>query len=313
VEFADQPVYLSRLAVAENPISSDDRLPRASRPSRCSSPRSSNLLPAGDIAEILTQTPDPGGDYLCNGVIGPHRSNTGRYSYSTTSGAVDNVSDFKMNAIPDFAQLIPSPVESIPNNEHKKKKRESSANMMNQDVSYTAETLSASDEDASECYSDFDTISEYSCSERSASPDFSTDTEPRHLLTSTLDHLNRDLLRRLMLEVYSLLYQHAIYRSRTGGRNADSNYHHQSSTSNQPQHSERGRGKRRQIEGEEDDTPDGDTGNGGGSRYPGTDAVVTITESLLKFACPYYTRNPAAHGKHRSCAGPGFTTIHRLK
>jgi hypothetical protein len=32
-----------------------------------------------------------------------------------------------------------------------------------------------------------------------------------------------------------------------------------------------------------------------------------------RFACPFYRRNPRRHLKHRSCAGPGWPTVHRIK
>jgi hypothetical protein len=32
-----------------------------------------------------------------------------------------------------------------------------------------------------------------------------------------------------------------------------------------------------------------------------------------KFACPFYKRDPERHCKWRSCSGPGWDTIHRLK
>ncbi|KAK0636746.1 hypothetical protein B0T17DRAFT_89192 [Bombardia bombarda] len=32
-----------------------------------------------------------------------------------------------------------------------------------------------------------------------------------------------------------------------------------------------------------------------------------------RFACPFYRRNPKKHLKHRSCAGPGWPSVHRVK
>ncbi|KAF2663811.1 hypothetical protein BT63DRAFT_112518 [Microthyrium microscopicum] len=34
---------------------------------------------------------------------------------------------------------------------------------------------------------------------------------------------------------------------------------------------------------------------------------------LLKLACPYYKRNPEVHKTWKSCSGPGFVSVHRLK
>ncbi|KAL3298271.1 Nicotinate-nucleotide diphosphorylase [Colletotrichum asianum] len=38
-----------------------------------------------------------------------------------------------------------------------------------------------------------------------------------------------------------------------------------------------------------------------------------VDDRKRKLACPFYRRNPERHKRHRSCAGPGWSTIHRLK
>lgn len=38
-----------------------------------------------------------------------------------------------------------------------------------------------------------------------------------------------------------------------------------------------------------------------------------VDDPKRKLACPFYRRNPERHKRHRSCAGPGWSTIHRLK
>ncbi len=32
-----------------------------------------------------------------------------------------------------------------------------------------------------------------------------------------------------------------------------------------------------------------------------------------KLGCPFFKRDPLRHSKHRSCTGPGWTTVHRVK
>ncbi|KAI2616313.1 hypothetical protein GGR54DRAFT_641739 [Hypoxylon sp. NC1633] len=61
---------------------------------------------------------------------------------------------------------------------------------------------------------------------------------------------------------------------------------------------------------EENSSAGGDEGDPsrGGSKRAKKD-----TEPEQKFACPYYKHDPRAHSKNRSCAGPGWTTLHRLK
>ncbi|KAK3989059.1 hypothetical protein QBC44DRAFT_370430 [Cladorrhinum sp. PSN332] len=55
------------------------------------------------------------------------------------------------------------------------------------------------------------------------------------------------------------------------------------------------------------------SGSGGGTQGP-----ASLEESLRavqsrKLACPYYKREPWKHNKHRSCTGPGWPAIHRVK
>ncbi|KAI1214277.1 uncharacterized protein F4807DRAFT_455919 [Annulohypoxylon truncatum] len=52
---------------------------------------------------------------------------------------------------------------------------------------------------------------------------------------------------------------------------------------------------------------EGDPDRGGSKR------AKKEVEAEKKFACPYYKHDPRAHNKHRSCAGPGWTSLHRLK
>jgi hypothetical protein len=41
--------------------------------------------------------------------------------------------------------------------------------------------------------------------------------------------------------------------------------------------------------------------------------ISVDTKTTQRFACPFYQRNAAKHQVHRSCAGPGFETVHRTK
>ncbi|KAK4164609.1 hypothetical protein QBC43DRAFT_300104 [Cladorrhinum sp. PSN259] len=54
-------------------------------------------------------------------------------------------------------------------------------------------------------------------------------------------------------------------------------------------------------------------GSGGGNQ-----GLTSIEENvgsipIRKLACPYYKREPWKHNKHRSCTGPGWPAIHRVK
>ncbi|KAI0882634.1 uncharacterized protein GGS22DRAFT_191224 [Annulohypoxylon maeteangense] len=53
---------------------------------------------------------------------------------------------------------------------------------------------------------------------------------------------------------------------------------------------------------------EGDPNRGGSKRAKKEEA-----EAEKKFACPFYKHDPRAHNKHRSCAGPGWPSLHRVK
>ncbi|KAJ3548084.1 hypothetical protein NM208_g1181 [Fusarium decemcellulare] len=61
----------------------------------------------------------------------------------------------------------------------------------------------------------------------------------------------------------------------------------------------------------------GDSGNSGddqGKKRPKNTALrYSFLGKERRFACPYYRRNPEKHQAYRSCAGPGFLTILRVK
>ncbi|KAI1453522.1 hypothetical protein F4805DRAFT_461708 [Annulohypoxylon moriforme] len=52
---------------------------------------------------------------------------------------------------------------------------------------------------------------------------------------------------------------------------------------------------------------EGDPDRGGSKR------AKKEVEVEKKFACPFFKHDPRVHNKHRSCAGPGWTSLHRLK
>ncbi|KAI1780799.1 hypothetical protein F4818DRAFT_435996 [Hypoxylon cercidicola] len=83
------------------------------------------------------------------------------------------------------------------------------------------------------------------------------------------------------------------------------------SSSGQGQSSRSSRAKRR-LSGDDQDNSSagGDEGdpNRGGSKRAKTD-----NEPEQKFACPFFKHDAKAHSRHRSCTGPGWTSLHRLK
>jgi hypothetical protein len=85
-------------------------------------------------------------------------------------------------------------------------------------------------------------------------------------------------------------------------------YSHSHDDSNAPlssSHSEFGRKRRRSPEDDENDENDGKR-----QRHPTT---MDPAAGRPRFACPYFKRSPMAVAKIRSCSGPGWNSIHRVK
>jgi hypothetical protein len=65
------------------------------------------------------------------------------------------------------------------------------------------------------------------------------------------------------------------------------------------------------------DAEGNDTGNGGDEnkrRRNGDIAIKVVSEKLMgKFACPFYKRYPESGNLQKSCHGPGWQSVHRVK
>jgi len=55
-------------------------------------------------------------------------------------------------------------------------------------------------------------------------------------------------------------------------------------------------------------------GNGGDpNKRPKLDGTQKDRQTITKFACPFYKRNPEKYKNQRACSGPGWETVHRVK
>jgi hypothetical protein len=73
-------------------------------------------------------------------------------------------------------------------------------------------------------------------------------------------------------------------------------------------------GKRRGHQRDDDD----DEGNGsdddsGGRRNGNNKRSMTVPEKGKLYACPYFKYDPVHFGQTRTCSGPGWQELHRLK
>lgn len=70
-------------------------------------------------------------------------------------------------------------------------------------------------------------------------------------------------------------------------------------------------------DGHEDGAAAGGDGDGGDGRGDGQgrggNKRARVDAEERRFACPFFQHDPRRHSTHRSCIGPGWPTIHRLK
>ncbi|KAH7399881.1 hypothetical protein BKA64DRAFT_467995 [Cadophora sp. MPI-SDFR-AT-0126] len=133
-------------------------------------------------------------------------------------------------------------------------------------------------------------------------------------LAPVIEGCERDMIEGLMAEFKTLLDHSLGVRSRTSGTDSSNSPPPRSCSGLPSGQASSGSGKRK--ERHEDDSGSsnegGDDDGSGGSKRTRMDGP-SLDVSPRKFACPYFRQNPIKHTKFRSCAGPGFDSIHRVK
>jgi hypothetical protein len=133
-------------------------------------------------------------------------------------------------------------------------------------------------------------------------------------ISPIIEAYKRDAVESLMIEFEALLDRNLGVRSRatsTGSSNGSSPP--RSSAERPSQQGVSGRGKRK--ERDEDGSGSGSSGGDGDDDRRKKAHLEGSSQDLSprKFACPYYRRNSQKHKKNRSCAGPGWISVHRVK
>jgi hypothetical protein len=132
-------------------------------------------------------------------------------------------------------------------------------------------------------------------------------------LSDFYDQMNQKLVNDLMCEVWSLLDHRPSNIQSVGDAQGSENHstsppppkttHTGLEVSRKRQRRSSGNSRYPQDSGDDDDEVP--------SKWPSS--VPKDSQVLgARFACPYYQRNPQRH-KSRSCAGPGWRTVHRVK
>jgi hypothetical protein len=168
-----------------------------------------------------------------------------------------------------------------------------------------AESVAVTEESPRESTSEESYISEEELTESDVSSSSSSS-----IVSPLVNHYQRQAVDRLMAEFKALLDQGLGIRSRGSSETPSG-----APTSQEISTSQQSNGPSRQDKRKREDADDNDDLNRGGDGEGSKRAMLDIPSSapILRFACPYYRRNPRRHTKHRSCAGPGWVSVHRVK
>ncbi|KAI1762554.1 hypothetical protein GGR53DRAFT_521585 [Hypoxylon sp. FL1150] len=148
--------------------------------------------------------------------------------------------------------------------------------------------------------------------ERRLTPDQYVAIKKQQAIELVMATFNRWLDKRLAIISWPHTYE-ASEASEASGTSASGSGGTESGSGNsgQGQSGRSSRSKRRlsgDDQGKSSANGDDDDPNRSGNKRAKTD-----NEQEPKFACPFFKHNAKAHSKNRSCTGPGWTTLHRLK
>ena len=136
--------------------------------------------------------------------------------------------------------------------------------------------------------------------------------ERKGLVAPILDESRRQIVDRLMLEVHVLLNRQIGIRSRTGSAQSSCNQAFEQDPAREPAGNPGDNRKRSRDDDSGSEMPGDGSGDGSPAKRQKTN-VPAANDKPRKLACPYYKRNPGLHQKYRSCAGPGWSSCHRVK
>ena len=136
----------------------------------------------------------------------------------------------------------------------------------------------------------------------------------RHCISPVLDSAVKLIVDRLLTEVHSLVKQTPIYKSCADSGTSSSGSSAPQPPNPDPGHDQGNGPKRTRGEGSKEN-PGGSGDPPDGPDQPNKKAKLSVAEvdRSRRLACPYYKRDPLMAANHRSCAGPGWDTVHRVK
>jgi len=120
------------------------------------------------------------------------------------------------------------------------------------------------------------------------------------------------LIDRLMLRFYEIFNTTGFSGAKDQGSSSAPNVSTSHSNTSPQRSSNAGSKKRTSDERGEDQDDENDNSNSR-KRSKNSDGAAVLDEEKKKLACPYFKHNPRKYQGLRSCPGPGWDTVHRLK
>lgn len=147
--------------------------------------------------------------------------------------------------------------------------------------------------------------------EDAGSPDSFTDAES---LRPMLSPVKQQLVDRLMQEFHRIFDKMIRSHHGTGAAGSMGSGYYSGSSGSSTYSSSSFVSRKRSLSGGSTPPPD-DNGDDSNKRRRPDPKHSTGKQSMseLRFACPYYKRNPGRHQTFTSCRDPGFITVARLK
>lgn len=117
----------------------------------------------------------------------------------------------------------------------------------------------------------------------------------------------------LIMRKIELNLRYAAYRQCTNGKHSNARGSNGAVYSQTSRKTSQSSGQKRKSRLEGSPPPDDDDEDGPNKRRRGSITTTDGSETGARFACPFYKHDPERYRSKRTCPGPGWPTVHRMK
>jgi hypothetical protein len=117
----------------------------------------------------------------------------------------------------------------------------------------------------------------------------------------------------LILRKVEINLRNAAYKQCTGGSTAQTQARATLASGQSSRKTSVSSGSKRKSRLEGSPPPEDDDEDSSGKRRRGSTTTTDESETGARFACPFYKHDPDRYRTRRTCPGPGWPTVHRMK